>query len=96
MQNGNQIIEYIRDWACPVKRLVLIDIPLVGFDLAFLVYLGPLLGEMNQWIQAVVGITAATLTTIRIIDELSRMWDEWKGKKGNNKRKKRRKDEEGD
>lgn len=91
----HQIIEYIKDWACPIKRMVLLDIPLVGFDLAFLVYLGPILGDMNQWIQALVGLTAATLTTIRIIDELVRMWDEWKDKKRKGRRK-RRKDEEED
>jgi hypothetical protein len=85
------LIEYIKDWACPVKRMILLDIPLVGFDLAFLVYLAPILAEVNLLVSIFVGLTAAILTSIRIWNELDRMAEEKK-----KKRKRKEKDEDKD
>lgn len=89
------LIEYIKDWACPVKRMILLDIPLVGFDLAFLVYLAPILAEVNLLVSIMVGLTAAILTSIRIWNELDRMEEERKKKrKRKDKDKKEDEDEE--
>lgn len=89
------LIEYIKDWACPIKRMVLLDIPLVGFDLAFLVYLAPILAEVNLLVSIMVGLTAAILTSIRIWNELDRMEEERKKKrKRKDKDKKEDEDEE--
>lgn len=68
----HQIVDYLRVWACPIKRFVLLDLPIIGFDVAFLVYINAFLAEFNQIVSIVVGLSAASLTIVRIINEFGR------------------------
>lgn len=77
--------EYLTNWVCPWKRLVLVDLPLGSLDLAYIgvVFHWPIvvtlmdimgfpIAEINQGVATITGILLMVLTGLRVINERKR------------------------
>ena len=67
--------KYLTDWACPIKRWVIVDGPLATVDLSFMYLIvftdfTEYATAANQIVAFAAGCAAVTLTVVRIVNEL--------------------------